>query len=39
MEMAKETKNMQYDEFLNKVQQAKMRELWDNQDDEDWENA
>ena len=29
----------QYDEFLHKIQQEKMRELWDNKDDERWENA
>lgn len=29
----------QYDEFLHKIQQAKMRELWDNKEDEAWENA
>ena len=29
----------QYDEFLHKIQQAKMKELWDNKADEDWENA
>jgi len=29
----------QYDEFLHKIQQAKMRELWDNKEDEVWENA
>jgi len=29
----------QYDEFLHKIQQAKMKELWDNKHDEDWENA
>mgnify|MGYP001594874145 FL=1 len=29
----------QYDEFLHKIQQEKMRELWDNKDDEGWENA
>ncbi len=28
-----------YDEFLHKIQQAKMRELWDNKEDEAWENA
>ena len=28
-----------YDEFLHKIQQMKMRELWDNEEDEDWENA
>ena len=37
---AKESKNrMQYDEFLHKVQQAKMKELWDNAEDEAWEHA
>jgi hypothetical protein len=29
----------QYDEFLHKIQQDKMRELWDNKEDEVWENA
>ena len=29
----------QYDEFLHKIQQEKMRELWDNKYDEAWENA
>jgi len=32
-------KRNQYDEFLHKVQQTKMKELWDNNEDEDWENA
>ncbi len=32
-------KRNQYDEFLHKIQQAKMKELWDNKDDELWENA
>jgi len=32
-------KRNQYDEFLHKIQKAKMRELWDNEDDEVWENA
>ncbi|MGM5485229.1 MAG: DUF7557 family protein [Nanobdellota archaeon] len=32
-------KNNQYDEFLHKIQQPKMNELWDNDSDEDWENA
>ncbi|MDR0461333.1 MAG: hypothetical protein LBH62_07930 [Nitrososphaerota archaeon] len=37
---AKETKNRkQYDEFLHTIQQAKMKELWDNDEDEAWENA
>jgi rRNA pseudouridine-1189 N-methylase Emg1 (Nep1/Mra1 family) len=29
----------QYDEFLHKVQQSKMQDLWDNKEDEAWENA
>ena len=29
----------QYDEFLHKIQKHKMKELWDNKEDEDWENA
>ena len=37
---AKESKNRrQYDEFLHRIQQAKMKELWDNEADEAWENA
>ena len=32
------TKN-QYDEFLHRIQQAKMKELWDNKEDEAWQNA
>ena len=32
-------KKNQYDEFLHKVQQAKMKELWDNKEDEAWDNA
>ena len=32
-------KNNQYDEFLHKVQQSKMKELWDNKEDEVWEDA
>ena len=32
-------KKNQYDEFLHKVQQNKMRELWDNEDDEEWDNV
>ena len=27
----------QYDEFLHKIQQHKMKELWANKEDEDWE--
>lgn len=29
----------QYDEFLHKIQQPKMKELWDNEEDEVWENV
>ncbi len=29
----------QYDEFLHKIQQAKMKELWDNKEDEAWEHV
>ena len=29
----------QYDEFLHKIQQAKMKELWDNKGDEAWESV
>ncbi len=32
-------KRNQYDEFLHKIQQTKMKELWDNKNDEAWENA
>ncbi|MBR9690387.1 hypothetical protein GOV08_01755 [Candidatus Woesearchaeota archaeon] len=34
----KNTKN-QYDEFLHKIQQEKMKELWDNNDDEAGEHV
>ncbi|MFH1316032.1 MAG: hypothetical protein ABII01_00780 [Candidatus Woesearchaeota archaeon] len=29
----------QYDEFLHKIQQPMMKELWDNKDDEGWDHA
>lgn len=29
----------QYDKFLHHIQQHKMKELWDNKDDEDWEHV
>ena len=29
----------QYDEFLHKIQQSKMKELWNNKEDEAWENV
>lgn len=32
-------KRNQYDEFLHKIQQPKMKEIWDNKEDEAWENA
>ena len=32
-------KNNQYDEFLHKIQQPKMSELWDNKEDEAWEDV
>jgi len=28
----------QYDEFLHKIQQPKMKEIWDNKEDEAWDN-
>ena len=34
-----QTARRQYDEFLHKIQQAKMKELWDNTEDEAWEHA
>ncbi len=38
--IAKEAKTRrQYDEFLHTIQQAKMKELWDNTEDEAWEHA
>jgi len=38
--LAKESRaRRQYDEFLHRVQQSKMRELWDNAEDEAWEHA
>ena len=32
-------KKNQYDEFLHKIQQSKMKELWDNKEDEAWESV
>ena len=32
-------KRNQYDEFLHKIQQSKMKELWNNKADEEWENT
>jgi hypothetical protein len=40
IKIAKESKNKtQYDEFIHKIQQAKMKELWDNNEDEAWETV
>jgi hypothetical protein len=36
---AESKKRNQYDEFLHKIQQSKMQELWANKEDEAWENA
>jgi len=32
-------KKNQYDEFLHKIQKTKMKELWNNKEDDVWENA
>ncbi|HHI04185.1 MAG TPA: hypothetical protein ENL45_01420 [Candidatus Woesearchaeota archaeon] len=32
-------KKNQYDEFLHKIQQQKMKEIWGNKEDEAWKNA
>jgi hypothetical protein len=32
-------KRNQYDEFLHKIQQQKMKEIWDNEEDEAWGNV
>lgn len=29
----------QYDDFIHAMQQQKMKELWDNEEDEAWEDA
>jgi S-adenosylmethionine:diacylglycerol 3-amino-3-carboxypropyl transferase len=40
IKLAKDSKKRrQYDEFIHKIQEAKMKELWDNQEDEAWEDA
>ncbi len=40
IKIAKESKKRsQYDEFIHTIQQAKMKELWDNEEDEAWEHA
>ena len=35
----KQRRLSQYDEFLHRIQQAKMKELWDNDADAVWDNA
>jgi len=40
IKLFKNVKNRnQYDEFLHKIQQPKMKELWDNEEDEAWESV
>jgi hypothetical protein len=40
IKIAKDSKKRrQYDEFIHTIQQAKMNELWDNEEDEAWEHA
>jgi hypothetical protein len=40
IKLAKESKKRtQYDEFLHRIQQAKMKELWYNPEDESWQDA
>jgi hypothetical protein len=40
IKLAKESKKRtQYDDFLHRIQQAKMKELWDNPEDESWQDA
>jgi hypothetical protein len=40
IKIAKDSKKKtQYDEFIHKIQQAKMKELWDNMEDEAWKDA
>ena len=40
VETFKKAKEMnQYDKYLHHIQKQKMRELWDNKEDEAWEHA
>jgi hypothetical protein len=40
IEVFKNTKKRnQYDEFLHTIQQPKMKELWDNKEDEAWNDV
>lgn len=36
--MTNPVKINEYDKFLHKIQQEKMKELWDNAEDEAWDN-
>ncbi len=35
----KEKSKSQYDQYLHEIQKNKMKELWDNKEDEEWEHA
>jgi hypothetical protein len=37
--IAKKPRNGNYDDFLHNIQQLKMKEPWDNSEDEGWERA
>ena len=39
LKILQEEDKSEFDEFLFKIQQEKMKELWDNKEDEEWENA
>lgn len=40
VELFKKSKKMnQYDKYLHQIQQQKMKELWNNKEDEAWEHA
>ncbi len=40
IKLAKESKKRtNYDMFLNRIQKTKMKELWDNSDDEAWQDG
>ncbi len=36
---ARKARQGHYDKFLHVIQQEKMKELWDNKEDEEWEDA
>ena len=37
--LVKKKAGTQYDRYLHEIQKGKMKELWDNKYDEDWERA